>query len=56
VNFTFLPTDQDGATVATCKFDRKGLVGHLQRWGRSGHCFNERGRYDLEGLRWEGGH
>ena len=56
ISFTFLPTDQHGTTVATCKFDRKGLLGHLRHWQRSGHWFNERRWNDLESLLWEGGH
>ena len=54
VNSTFVPTHQDGTTVAAFKFDRR--IGHLQRWRRPGHPFNERRRNDLEGLLSKGGH
>jgi hypothetical protein len=47
IDFTFVPTHQDGAALSTFAFDRR-IRRRFQHWRRRGHPFNERGRNDLE--------
>ena len=55
VDFTFVPTHQDGTAISAFAFDRR--IRRFQHWRRLGHPFNDkRRRNDLEGLLSKGGH